>query len=133
MLEVDLKIAFLLIFLLITICRIKKGFQNGIVKEIVNIISTIVSCVCIALVFLMVSSIMARTFSTLAICVIALVGIGIGFKLCNLIFRPILGITNVSVIGGLNKLLGAVMGFCEAVIVAFFLYKVLDYFGIYIF
>lgn len=128
-----MKIAFLLIFLLIAIGRVKKGFQNGIIKEIVSIISTIVSCVCIALVFFMVSSIMARTFSTLAICVIALVGIGIGFKLCNLIFRPILGITNVSVIGGLNKLLGAVMGFCEAVIVAFFLYKVLDYFGIYIF
>lgn len=128
-----MKIAFLLIILIIAICRVKKGFQNGIIKEIASIIATIVSCVCIALVFFMVSSIMARTFSTLVICVIALIGIGIAYKLCNLIMRPILGITNVSIIGGFNKLLGAVMGFGEAVIVAFFLYKVFDYFGIYIF
>lgn len=130
---IDLKIIFLLFFLLVVVYRVKKGFQNGIIKEIGSIIATIVSCVCIALVFLVVSSIMARTFSTLAICVIALVGIGIVNKICNLVMTPILGITNVSIISGFNKLLGAVMGFGEAVIIAFFLYKLLDYFGVYIF
>lgn len=128
-----MKIVFLFFFLLLVVYRVKKGFQNGIIKEIGSIIATIVSCICIALVFFAVSSIMARTFSTLAICLIALLGIGIVNKICNLIMSPILGITKVSIIGGLNKLLGAVMGFGEAVIVAFFLYKLLDYFGVYIF
>lgn len=128
-----MKIIFLCFFLLVVVYRVKKGFQNGIIKEIGNIIATIVSCICIALVFLVVSSIMARTFSTLAICVIALIGIGVVNKICNLIMAPILGITKVSIISGVNKLLGAVMGFGEAVIIAVFLYKLLDYFGIYIF
>lgn len=128
-----MKIVFLCFFLLVVVYRVKKGFQNGIIKEIGSIIATIVSCICIALVFLVVSSIMARTFSTLAICVIALISIGVVNKICNLIMAPILGITKVSIISGVNKLLGAVMGFGEAVIIAVFLYKLLDYFGIYIF
>ncbi|MBQ6806566.1 MAG: hypothetical protein IJO97_03940 [Lachnospiraceae bacterium] len=103
------------------------------VKEIVNILSIAVSCVCIALVFLTISSVMARTFSTLTVCVVGLIGIGIVFKLCNLIFKPILGIMNISIISGFNKILGAIMGFGEAVIFAFFIYKAFDYFGIYIF
>lgn len=128
-----MKIAFLLIALLVTVCGVKKGFKNGLMSEIVNILSIIVSCVCVVLVFLTVSSVLAKTFSTLVVCVLGLIGIGIVFKICNLIFKPIKGIANLSIIGGLDKILGAVMGFAEAAIVIFFLYKVFDYFGIYIF
>lgn len=127
-----MKIVFLLIILLLTIWRVKKGFKNGMIKEVVNILSIIVSCICIALVFLSVSSVMAHTFSTLTVCIIGLIGIGIVFKICHLIFRPIMGIFNISIISGLNKILGAVMGFGEALICSYFLYRVIDYFGIYI-
>ncbi|MDD6812751.1 MAG: CvpA family protein [Lachnospiraceae bacterium] len=128
-----MKIAFLLIALLIVVCGVKKGFKNGMMSEIVSILSIIVSCVCIALVFLTVSSVLAKTFSTLVVCVIGLIGIGIVFKICNLIFKPIMGIANISIIGGLDKILGAIIGFAESAFAIFFLYKVLDYFGIYIF
>lgn len=129
---VDLKIVFLLIVFLLVIWRIKKGFKNGIVKEIINILSIIVSCVSITLIFLSVSSVMAHTFSTLTVCIIGLIGIGVIFKICHLILRPIMGIMNISIINGLNKILGAVMGFGEALICSYFLYRVIDYFGIYI-
>lgn len=127
-----MKIVFLLIVLLLTIWRVKKGFKNGMIKEVVNILSILVSCVCIALVFLSVSSVMAHTFSTLTVCIIGLIGIGIVFKICHLIFQPIMGIFNISIISGFNKVLGAVMGFGEALICSYFLYRVIDYFGIYI-
>ncbi len=128
-----MKIVFVLILFLMVIWRVKNGFRNGMMSEIVNILSIIVSCVCIALVFLTISSVMAQTFSTLTVCIIGLIGIGIVFKLCNLIFKPMKGIVNISFIKGLDKILGAAVGFCEACIVVYFLYKVLDYFGIYIF
>lgn len=102
-------------------------------KEIVNILSAAVSCFCIVLIFFAVSSVMAKTFSVLALCLMALIGTGIIFKLCNLIFKPVTAIVNISIIGGLDKLLGALFGFGEAIIFTWFLYNILDYAGIFIF
>lgn len=83
--------------------------------------------------FLTISSIVAKTFSVLTVCVIGLIGIGIVYKLCNLIFKPITAIVNISIIHGLDKLLGAALGLGEAIICSYFLYRVMDYFGIYTF
>ncbi len=125
-----MKIIFILIICLLIVWRIKKGFRNGMIKEIINILSIIVSLVSITLIFLVISSVMAHTFSTLTICIVGLIGIGIVFKLCNLIFKPVMAIVNISLIHGLDKMLGAVMGFGEAVICIYFLWRALDYFGI---
>ncbi|MCM1088447.1 MAG: hypothetical protein NC419_09835 [Muribaculaceae bacterium] len=103
------------------------------IKEVVNMLSALVSCICIILIFFTISSVMARTFSVLTICVAGLIGIGILFKLCSLVFRPITAIVNISIVNGLDKLLGAVIGFVEAVAGAWILYHVLDYMGIYTF
>lgn len=122
-----MKIVFVLIVIILAIWRIKKGFSNGLVEEIVNILSAIVSCVCIALIFFAITSIKAQTFSTLTLCVVALIGIGILFKVCNLIFAPVTAIVKISIINGLNKFLGAVLGLGEAIIFSFFLYYLLSY------
>lgn len=127
----SLKIALIVLFFLPAVWRIRKGFRNGMMQEIINILSIAVSCVSIALLFLAISSVMARTFSTLTVCMAGLIGIGILFKLCKLIFKPITGIVNISIINGLDKLLGAVMGAGEAVIFAWFLYRVLEYFEVF--
>lgn len=119
------------IFLLF-IWRIHRGFSNGIMQEIVNILSGVISLVCVVLIFFAVSSLTAKATSTLTVCIIGLVLLGIVFKLCNLIFQPLLALGNLSVIGGLNKLLGAVMAAAEALILSYLLYRGLDYMGIYV-
>lgn len=101
-------------------------------KEIVNIISTAVSCVSIVLILLTISSVIAKTFSMLTVCVIGLIGIGIIFKLCKLIFSPITAIVNISIINGLDKVAGAILGLGEALICSWFIYRIMDHFGIYI-
>lgn len=133
MLNIGLKIAFIVLFFLLAVWRIKKGFQNGMMQEIINIVSIAVSCVCIVLIFLAISSVVAHTFSTLTVCTAGLIGIGIIFKLCNLIFKPVTAIVNISIINGLDKLSGAIMGLGEAVFFSWFLYRVLDYFDILFF
>lgn len=119
------------IFLLF-IWRIHRGFDNGIMQEIVNILSGVISLVCVVLIFFAISSLTAKATSTLTVCIIGLVLLGIVFKLCNLIFQPLLALGNLSVIGGLNKLLGAVMGAAEALLLSYLLYRGLDYIGIYV-
>ena len=131
MLEIDLEIIFVLAVVILAAWRIKKGFINGMVEEIVNILSVIVACICIALIFFVVSSIMARTFSVLTLCVTALIGIGFVFKLCSLIFKPITSILNISIISGLDKFLGAFFGLGEAIVLSSFLYFILNKAGIF--
>ena len=126
------KFIFVLVVFLLFVWRIKKGFSNGIMKEIVNILSAVVSLVCVALVLLAISSLVAKALSTLVVCVFGLILLGIIFKICGLIFRPILAISNVSVIGGLNKILGAVLGAGDACALAYLLYRLLDYMNIYV-
>ena len=121
-----------LVIFLLAVWRVKKGFRNGILQEVVTILSGIVSLVCVALVFLAVSSVLAQATSTLIVCVAALIALGIVYKICNLIFRPILALGNVSVIGGVNRVCGAVLGLAEAFLLAYVLYRMLDFMGIYV-
>lgn len=127
------KFIFVLIIFFLFIWRIRKGFYNGIMKEIVTILSGVVSLISVALVFIAVRSYIANARTLLVLCVIGLIIIGIVFKLCNLIFRPILALSNISVIGGFNKILGAVMGAVEAIALSYSFYiifgYVLDYIG----
>lgn len=125
-----MKIIFIVIVCLLTVWRIKKGFKNGLIKELINILSIIISCVCISLVFLSISSVLAHTFSMLAVCIAGLIALGIVFKLCNLIFKPITAIVNVSLINGLDKITGAILGLAEAAVFSYFIYWVMNYFGI---
>ena len=123
---------FVAVVFVLFIRRIHKGFTNGIMQEVVNILSGVISLLCVVLVFFAISSVVQKAMSTLTVCMIGLILLGVVFKLCNLIFKPLLALGNLSVIGGLNKLLGAVMGAAEACLLSFLLYKGLDFVGIYV-
>lgn len=123
------KFVFVFIAFLLFIWRIQRGFCNGVLKEITIILSGVISLVSLVLVFLAISSYKANAKSALAFCVIGLIVIGIIFKLCSLIFKPILGLDHIFVIGELNKILGAVIGAVEAVLLSCLLYFVFDYMG----
>ena len=127
------KFIFVLIIFLLFIWRIRKGFHNGIMKEIVTILSGAISLVSVVLVFFAISSYREKALSVFALCVIGLVVLGVVFKLCGLIFKPILALSNISVIGMFNRIMGAIMGAAEAIALSFLLYyifdQILDYMG----
>ena len=126
------KFIFVLIVFLLFIWRIQKGFGNGVLQEIVTILSGAVSLISLGLVFFAISSYIANARSTLVFCIIGLIVMGIIFKLCSLVFNPILALDNIFVIGGLNRIMGAVIGAAEAVILSCLLYFVFDYMGVVI-
>lgn len=121
------KLIFALIIFLLFIWRIKKGFHNGIMKEIVTILSGVISLISVALVFFAISSYREKALSVFTVCVIGLTVLGIVFKLCSLIFRPILALSNISVIGVFNKIMGAVMGAVEAAALSGLIYYVISF------
>lgn len=124
--------AFAAIILLLLIWRTKRGYANGIMQEIVNLLSGVISLVCVVLVFLAISSAANKSMHTLTACIVALVLLGIVFKLCHLIFTPLLAVGNISIVSGINKLLGALMGAAEGCLLAYVLYRLLAHFGLYV-
>ncbi len=124
--------AFTAIVLLLLIWRIKGGYANGMMQEVVNLLSGVISLACVALVFLAVSSAVNKSMHTLTVCIVSLVILGIVFKLCHLVFKPLLAVGSISIVSGINKLLGAVMGAVEGCLLAYILYRVLAHFGIYV-
>ena len=100
-------------------------------KEIVTILSGAISLVSVVLAFFAISSYREKALSLFAVCVIGLTILGVVFKLCSLIFRPILALSNISVIGGFDKILGAVMGAAEAVVLSCLFYYILNRVGVY--
>ncbi len=124
--------AFAAVMFLVLIWRVKGGYACGMMQEIVNILSGTAALFCVALVFLAVDSAMSKSMHTLTACVLALIVLGVAFKLCGLIFKPLLAIGNISLLSGLNKLLGAILGVLEAGLLAYISYRALAYFGIFV-
>lgn len=127
-----LTFAFAAVVFLLFIWRIRGGYACGMMQEVVNLLSGVISLACVALVFLAVTSAMNKSTHILTVCIIALVLLGILFKICRLIFAPLLAVGSISIVSGINKLLGAVMGAAEACLLAYFSYKALAHFGIYV-
>ncbi len=127
-----LTFAFAAVVLLLFIWRTRGGYACGLMQEIVNLLSGVISLACVALVFLAVTSAMNKSTHILTACIVALILLGILFKICRLIFAPLLAVGSISIVSGINKMLGAVMGAAEACLLAYFSYKVLAHFGIYV-
>ena len=127
-----LTFAFAAVVLLLFIWRTRGGYACGLMQEIVNLLSGVISLACVALVFLAVTSAMNKSTHILTACIVALILLGILFKICRLIFAPLLAVGSISIVSGINKMPGAVMGAAEACLLAYFSYKVLAHFGIYV-
>lgn len=125
--------AFAAVIFLLFIWRVRKGYACGMMQELVNVLSGACALTCVALVFIAVNSAANRSMNTLTACIVALIILGVCFKICNLIFTPLLAVGNISVVSGINKLLGAVLGAAEAFFLVFLLYKVCGHFGIHLF
>ena len=125
--------AFTAVMFLLLIWRIKGGYACGMMQEIVNILSGAAALFCVALVFLAVNSARTKSMHTLTACVVALVILGVVFRLCSLIFKPLLAVGNISLLSGINKLLGALLGIVEAGLLSYAAYRALAYFGVHVF
>lgn len=126
-------IACLAVMVLLLIWRVRCGFASGMMQEIANILSGAVALVCVVLIFFAINSARGKTMHVLVACIAALILLGICFKICSLIFRPLLAIDKICIVSGINKFLGAILGAAEAFLLAFLLIKALDYFGIFAF
>ncbi len=118
------------IIVLIFIWRITVGFKRGMVKEIVSLIATAVGGFCVVLILSAINSYMDKEIGQLVQVIIALFIICIGYRLAHLVLTSIGLAVKLPVLKGLDKILGAVIGFIEAGVIVGVLVYILKNWGL---
>lgn len=120
----------LIAIVLIFIWRISVGFKRGMVKEIISLIATAVGGLCVVLILSAVSSYMDKEIGQLVQVVVALLVICLAYRLAHILLTSIGLVAKLPVIKGLDKVLGAVVGFVEAGVIVGLLVHLLKNWGL---
>lgn len=107
----------LIIVALIFIWRITTGFKKGMVQEIVSLIAMVVAGVCVVLILAAIGSYIDKEIGQVIQMVLVLAVICLVYRLINILFTSLELIAKLPVISWVDKLLGAAIGFAEAVVI----------------
>lgn len=106
-----------IIAILIFIWRIRSGFRNGFVGEIIATISTIVAFLVAKVLFSGFIAFLEGRVGKMVYSIIILSIIMAVFGIANLILRAIKLVVKLPVIKGIDKLLGVIAGLIEAFLI----------------
>lgn len=104
----------LVIIILIFIWRVAAGFRKGMVHELISLIAVIAAGFCIVLILGAIGSYRNQEIAKVIQMVIVLFAVCLVYRLVNILFTSLELISKLPVIKGLDKLLGAGLGFIEA-------------------
>lgn len=107
----------------LAIAKAASGYKKGMVKEIISLVSLIVLCVVAALAAYGLGSYRAGNFFHVAVVVILLSLLGLAHHLLSVLFFSAKLVTKLPVVHGVNKLLGAVFGLAETVLLLWTIYS----------
>lgn len=115
----------LIVIALIFIWRITAGFKKGMVQEIVSLIAMAAAGFCILLIIAAIGSYLDKEIGRLVQMIVVLLAVCLVYRLINTLFVSLKLISRLPVIKGLDKVLGAVVGFAEAgILVGFLVYMI---------
>ncbi len=110
----------LIIIALIFIWRITAGFRKGMVREIISLIAIAVAGFCVVLILGAIGSYLEQEITKVIQIVAVLFVVCLVYRLAHILLTSLELISKLPVIKGVDKLLGAVVGFAEAVLIAGF-------------
>lgn len=120
----------LVIIALIFIWRITTGFRKGMVQEIISLIAMAVAGVCIFLIMGAVGNYLNHEIGKMVQVIVALFVVCIVYRLVHILFTSLELISKLPIIKGLDKLLGALIGCVEAVLIVAALVYLLKNWGL---
>lgn len=120
----------LIIIALIFIWRITIGFRKGMVQEIVSLIAMAVAGVCIFLIMGAVGNYLNHEIGKMVQVIIVLFAVCLVYRLVHVLFTSLELISKLPIIKGLDKLLGALIGCVEAVLIVAALVYLLKNWGL---
>ena len=120
----------LIVIVLIFIWRIAAGFRKGMVQEIVSLVAMVVAGFCVVLILGAVGSYSNREIGKTIQIVAVLIVVCLIYRLVHILFTSLELISKLPIIKGLDKLLGAVVGLAEAVVIVAILVYFLKNWGL---
>lgn len=120
----------LIIIALIFIWRVTAGFRKGMVQEIVSLIAMIVAGVCIFLIMGVIGNYLNHEIGKMIQIIIVLFGVCLVYRLVHVLFTSLELISKLPIIKGLDRLLGALIGCVEAVLIVGILVYLLKNWGL---
>ena len=107
----------LIIIALIFIWRVAVGFRKGMVQEIISLIAMGVAGICVILILGAIGSYFDREIGKVIQTVLVLFVICLVYRLVHVLFTSLELVSKLPIVKGLDKLLGAVIGCAEAVLI----------------
>jgi len=104
----------LVIIVLIFVWRIAAGFRRGMVQELIALVAIAVAGFCIVLILGALGSYMNQEIFKVVQMIAVLFAVCLVYRLVHVLFTSLELISKLPVIKGLDKLLGAGLGFIEA-------------------
>ncbi len=120
----------LIAIVLIFIWRISVGFKRGMIKEIISLIATAVGGLCIILILSAISSYVDKEIGQLIKTIVALLVICLAYRIGHLFLTSVKLVAKLPIVKGLDKVLGAIVGFAEAGVIIGVIVYVLKNWGL---
>lgn len=115
----------LIIVLILLVSRIVEGYKRGMVKEVISLVSLIVLCLAVAFIGGALLSYLEKDTVSMVVAIVLLLILGIVHWLLNVCFCPAKLLVKLPVVKSVDKLLGAVIGVVETVLLVWTLYTLL--------
>lgn len=109
--------------------KIVDGYKKGMVKEIISLVTLIIMGIMVVLISRGLHSYMEKEIVGVVIAVILLALLGVVHHLLGVVFFSAKMITKLPVVHWANKVLGAVFGVVEVILILQFVYVFIMYFG----
>ena len=120
----------LIIIVLIFIWRVAIGFRKGMVQEVISLIAMAVAGVCVVLILGAIGSYLNQEIGKVIQMVLVLFAVCRFYRLLHVLFTSLELVSKLPIIKGLDKLLGAVVGCAEAVLIVGLLVYLLKNWGL---
>ena len=107
----------LIIIALIFSWRVAVGFRKGMVQEIISLIAMGVAGICVILILGAIGSYFDQEIGKVIQTVLILFAVCLVYRLVHVLFTSLELVSKLPIVKGLDKLLGAVVGCAEAVLI----------------
>lgn len=118
------------VIILIFVWRIAAGFRKGMVQEIISLIAMCVAGFCVMLILGMIEGYLDRELGKVVQFLIVLFVVCLVYRLIHTLFTSLQLISKLPVVKGIDKLLGAAVGFLEAGLIVVFLVHFIKNWGL---
>lgn len=116
------------IFIILVVCGVWKGFKNGLAGEINGLLSLFMALVVISTALLLLGGILQKNTKVIVISAVILVIVSFLYRLLGMLMKSIETVAKLPLISLVNRLTGAMAGAVEILIIFWMIYIIVDSF-----